>query len=78
MNATVEIAARPEAVWDYTQDYARRTQWDASVLKARVEIDAPERLVWIRGVGLECRFRRGVRRLGRWGRFRSGGSDGER
>ncbi len=56
--AAVEVAATPEAVWDYTQDYAHRTEWDPSILEARVESEAPERVVWIRGAGsLECRLR---------------------
>ena len=26
----------PEAVWDYTQDYTRRTEWDAGVAEATI------------------------------------------
>ena len=57
--ASVEVAASPEAVWDYTQDYGHRAEWDPSILEARVESEgAPERVVWIRGAGsLQCRLR---------------------
>jgi hypothetical protein len=30
------VKAPPEAVWDFTQDYARRHEWDRSILEARV------------------------------------------
>ena len=33
---TVLVARPPEAVWDFTQDYARRPEWDAAILEAEV------------------------------------------
>jgi hypothetical protein len=55
---SVDVAATPEAVWDFTQDYDKRVSWDPSVVEARIEAEVPERVVWIRGAGgLVCRFR---------------------
>jgi hypothetical protein len=49
------VRAEPEVVWDFTQDFARRTRWDASVLEAEVLAESPQRRVRIRGVGgLRC------------------------
>jgi uncharacterized protein YndB with AHSA1/START domain len=48
---SVTIAAPPERVWDYTQDYQHRATWDASVIEAEVEQEAPTRVVRVRGVG---------------------------
>jgi hypothetical protein len=45
------VAAPPERVFDYTQDYAHRAKWDDAVLEAKVVADAPERMVWVRGPG---------------------------
>lgn len=54
MNVTVKdevfIAAPPEAVWDYTQDWTHRTEWDDSVLEAKVQADDP-RVVRVRATG---------------------------
>jgi hypothetical protein len=40
MNVTVEesivIAAPPETVWDFTQDWTRRTEWDPAILAAEM------------------------------------------
>lgn len=33
---TIEVQCAPERVWDFTQDYQRRSQWDSSVLEATV------------------------------------------
>ena len=30
------VARPPDVVWDFTQDYARRLEWDASILEAEV------------------------------------------
>jgi len=30
------ISRAPETVWDFTQDYTRRPQWDATILAAEV------------------------------------------
>jgi len=44
-NVTVKesiwIAAPIEAVWDYTQDYAHRREWDDSILEAEVVQEEP-------------------------------------
>lgn len=46
---TVHIAARPEDVWDLTQDYSRRAEWDDLVLGAEVLQEEPIRLVRVHG-----------------------------
>lgn len=33
---TVFVARPPDVVWDFTQDYARRREWDPSILEAEV------------------------------------------
>src|SRR5438552_7523247 len=54
MNVTVkesiDIAAPPEAVWDYTQDWTRRTEWDPAIVAAEVLPGEP-RVVRVRGLG---------------------------
>lgn len=37
----------PDAVWDYTQDYAHRPEWDAGVAEART-LGAEPRTIWVR------------------------------
>jgi hypothetical protein len=43
VTATEEIwiDREPEAVFDYTQDYSRRMEWDAGISKAAIIADAP-------------------------------------
>ena len=53
---SILIAALPERVWDFTQDYSRRAEWDDFVKEARVEQQSP-RVVWIKSTGMTCRFR---------------------
>jgi hypothetical protein len=53
---SIAVAAPPEHVWDFTQDYSRRAEWDDFVKDARVEQESP-RVVWIRSHGMTCRFR---------------------
>ena len=54
-NVTVKesiwIAAPIEAVWDFTQNYAHRREWDDSILEAEVVQEEPARLVRIRAAG---------------------------
>ena len=45
------VARPPEAVWDFTQDYARRCAWDASILEAVVVAAQPAPRVRIRARG---------------------------
>jgi hypothetical protein len=53
----VFVAAPPERVWDYTQDYARRCEWDANVLEAEpLATTGPPRVrLRLRG-GVSCVF----------------------
>jgi hypothetical protein len=63
---TVHVERAPDQVFDYTQDYATRSVWDASVLEAVVTSDDPRRVsLKVDGIGdmvLEYKlFRRGDR-----------------
>lgn len=55
MNVTVSealhVAAPPELVWDFTQDYGQRSSWDRSILEAEVLESSPLPRVRIRGAG---------------------------
>jgi Polyketide cyclase / dehydrase and lipid transport len=33
---SIWVACPPEAVWDYTQDFSRRTEWDAGIAEATI------------------------------------------
>jgi len=49
---TVLVHRTPEQVFDYTQDYAKRSDWDTSVTEAEVLSEEPRRVrVNLRGVG---------------------------
>ena len=49
---SVHVARPPEEVWDFTQDYARRPSWDASVIEAEDLGGDPRRVrVTLRGMG---------------------------
>ena len=66
VSETVHVRRPPEEVFDYTQDYATRSDWDASVTEAEVLSDEPRRVrIVLRGVGrmiIEYQlFRRGDR-----------------
>ena len=66
VSETVQVQRTPEEVFDYTQDYATRSDWDASVSEAEVLSEEPRRVkVNVRGVGrmtIEYQlFRRGDR-----------------
>lgn len=37
----IVVAKSPEAVWDYTQDWTRRTEWDRSVVKVEILSESP-------------------------------------
>jgi hypothetical protein len=55
MNVTVtevlHVARPPDVVFDFTQDYARRREWDRSILEAEVLDAGPLPKVRIRGKG---------------------------
>ena len=52
VSETFRVARPPEAVFDYTQDYGRRSQWDQAVLDATVLSEDPRRVrVRVRGIG---------------------------
>ena len=58
VTASVFVRRPAEFVWDFTQDYARRPEWDASVLEATVLEHEPLPRVRVRCAGgLSCVFR---------------------
>ena len=66
VSETIHVDRSPEAVFDYTQDYATRTDWDDQIQRAEVLSEEPRRIrITARGLGtftLEYRlFRRGDR-----------------
>jgi len=66
VSETIHVQRSPEVVFDYTQDYATRTDWDDQIAGAVVVSEDPRRVrITARGLGtftLEYRlFRRGDR-----------------
>ncbi len=47
---SIVIAAPPEKVWDYTQDWTRRHEWDPGIVSAEI-LQAEPRIVRARGKG---------------------------
>src|SRR5882672_2740781 len=47
----LQIARPPEVVWDFTQDYSRRAQWDQGILTAEVLAPSPALRVRVRAAG---------------------------
>jgi uncharacterized protein YndB with AHSA1/START domain len=58
LSETIQITASPEKVWDYTQDYSHRREWDNSVLRAEIIEEDPALVVRlsVRG-GMSFSFR---------------------
>lgn len=53
----IHIKVSPEKVFDYTQDYANRPNWDSGILHAEVLQENPVKLVQIYGKGgFKCKF----------------------
>jgi hypothetical protein len=48
---TIWVERPPEAVWDYTQDFTRRTEWDAGIAEATILTQEP-RSVRVKVAGL--------------------------
>jgi len=44
VSESVHIRATPQAVWDYTQDWSRRSEWDPAILGAE-ELPGKDRVV---------------------------------
>lgn len=42
---SIFIEANPEVVWDFTQNYSKRTNWDSSVSKTEILSEKPNRIV---------------------------------
>ena len=51
MTESIWVACPPEAVWDYTQDFTRRTEWDAGIAEATILQQDP-RTVRVKVAGL--------------------------
>ena len=49
---TIYINQPPEVVWDFTQDYQRRTLWDKSIIEATLIQKGPHRIVAIKAKGM--------------------------
>lgn len=57
VSESIWVARPPEAVWDYTQNYANRPTWDASVHKAEVLSTEPAPRVRVEmSSGMRCVF----------------------
>ena len=54
MRERVLVARPPEAVWAYTQDWTRRREWDAAILKVEILSSGPERAVRFRTRGMRA------------------------
>jgi len=48
---SIYVARTPADVWDFTQDYSRRTDWDPSILEATVLEREPSPRVRVRAAG---------------------------
>ncbi len=48
---SIQIDAPSDAVWDYTQDWRRRHEWDRSVVKATYLSEASPVVVQVQGTG---------------------------
>ena len=53
---SIHIRRPCETVWDYTQDFARRTQWDAAIVHVEDIQESPHRRVRVVGRGFRCTF----------------------
>jgi polyketide cyclase/dehydrase/lipid transport protein len=51
INEAIFIARSPEIVWDFTQDYSKRTLWDKAVVQATI-LQSDPRIVSIKGAGI--------------------------
>jgi len=56
VSESVHIKASPQAVWDYTQDWSRRSEWDPAILGAE-ELPGKERVIRARTSGGEFMVR---------------------
>ncbi|MFI5265024.1 MAG: SRPBCC family protein, partial [Candidatus Kapaibacterium sp.] len=51
IKCSILIAAPREAVWDFTQDYSKRSSWDTAVLKTEVLQTDPNMVVKLQTKG---------------------------
>ena len=51
LKESIFINQPPEVVWDFTQDYQRRTMWDKSIIEATLIQKKPHRIVAIKAKG---------------------------
>ena len=52
MTESIWVACPPGEVWDYTQDFTRRTEWDAGIAEATILQQDPRRVrVKVAGLG---------------------------
>lgn len=58
LKESVFVAVDPDSVWNFTQDYDCRTDWDRSIQRVKVVQLSPGRVVEIRGIaGLSATIR---------------------
>ncbi|MSQ79858.1 MAG: SRPBCC family protein [Flavobacteriaceae bacterium] len=48
---TIFVNRTPEEVWDFTQDYSKRRQWDKNILKAEILQTKPRTIVKLKTKG---------------------------
>jgi hypothetical protein len=51
VNEEIFIDRSPETVWDYTQDFSKRLEWDKSLIKVNVLQEIPVKTVDIKAKG---------------------------
>lgn len=51
VSESIQVEANPTIVWDYTQDWRRRADWDRSIISAQYLSEAPPMAVNVRGKG---------------------------
>ena len=62
---SIWVASPPEAVWDYTQDFTRRTEWDAGIAEATI-LEQEPRTVRVTVARCCLTYVAAVRALGLW------------
>lgn len=51
VNETIAVSAHPEKVWDYTQNWNHRQDWDKSILQAHYVQEGPLKSVQVKAKG---------------------------
>ncbi len=51
VSESIQVEANPETVWDYTQDWRRRSEWDRSIVSASYISESAPATVQVGGAG---------------------------